>query len=49
MSKALETSDILDMAYSLVCILDKEMVREILLGEGYLQVDIDEFIAECES
>ena len=45
----IDTEDVLEMAKSLVCVLDEEMVIKILLGEGYLQVDIDEFMEVCES
>lgn len=49
MSKALEPSDVMEMAMSLVCILDKDDVKEILLGEQYLEADIEEFIEYCET
>ena len=49
MSKALESSDIVEMAMSLVCVLDKDAVKEILLGEQYLEADIAEFIEYCET
>lgn len=45
----LEESDILEMAMALVCVMNKDTVREILKGEGYSNVDIDEFIDECLS
>lgn len=44
----MEASDFLEMARSLVCVLDNDTVIQILLNEGYLQVDIEEFITDCE-
>ena len=49
MSKALESSDIVEMAMSLVCVLDKDVVKEILLGEQYIEADIAAFIEYCET
>lgn len=50
MSKhALEYSDMLEMAKSLVCLLPKQMVENILIGEQYDIEDIDAFIEKCES
>ena len=47
MSKALEESDVVEMAMSLVCVLDKKQVTEILLGEQWSKVDIENFIEYC--
>lgn len=38
-----------DMAMSLVCVLDKSMVTEILLGEQWSQDEINRFIEHCET
>jgi len=38
----------MEIAKSLVCVLDKNNVKEILLGEQWLIAEIKEFINECE-
>lgn len=38
-----------EMTKSLVCLLDKQMVENILIGEQYDIADIDAFIEKCES
>lgn len=48
-SHALEPTDMMEMAMSLVCVLPKKQVKEILLGEQYSKEDINEFIEKCES
>ena len=39
----------MEIAKSLVCILNKHDVKEILLGEQWTIEEIKEFIEECES
>ncbi len=38
----------MDMAKGLVCILGIEQVKEILLGDGWCEVEIYEFVEKCE-
>lgn len=44
----LEDDVVLEMAKSLVCVLDRDQVTAILLGEGWIEDEIFYFIEECE-
>ena len=44
----LDDDVVLEMAKSLVCVLEKDHVTAILLGEGWTEDEIIYFIEECE-